>query len=187
VSLGEPLPPNPVALRYVTEPFPSYRFIPGVNPHPTRDPKGHSFGRVPHQKTPFLPHDWANNLGYLYGVDLYNAAYWWESHEAWEELWQPLVKESLDAQFLQGLIQISASFIKWHMQDELGLKKLFSLGISRLESVKTMHPQFMGIDLSSQIEIWHAHFHTVIQTGDTSINPVHDYPFLVLNHRTNQP
>ena len=29
--------------RYTATPFPSYRFIPGENPHPIDDPKGHSY------------------------------------------------------------------------------------------------------------------------------------------------
>ena len=95
------------------KPFPPYRHIPGVTPHPIRDPRGHSYGiEEVHDAEPLPPELWQQNEDYLYGVDLYNFAYWWEAHEAWEGLWHQA--EDTYRLFLQGLIQISAAFIKYH-------------------------------------------------------------------------
>ncbi|MFQ5661093.1 MAG: hypothetical protein ACE5GZ_11755 [Gammaproteobacteria bacterium] len=33
--------------RYTNRPFPSYRYVPGKAPHPTRDPDGHSYNKPP--------------------------------------------------------------------------------------------------------------------------------------------
>ena len=81
----QPKPFEPDWQRYCPQkPFPPYRHIPGVTPHPIRDPRGHSYGiEEVHDVDPLPPELWQQNEDYLYGVDLYNFAYWWEAHEAW--------------------------------------------------------------------------------------------------------
>lgn len=49
------------------------------------------------------------------GMDLYNAGQYWESHEALEEVW--LEARPDDRLFLQGLIQASAAFHKYLVQE----------------------------------------------------------------------
>ena len=79
--------------------------------------------------------DWRQTEDYLYGVDLYNFAYWWEAHEAWEGLWN---KTEDDCRlFLQGLIQISAALIKYHMRQLRGLQSLSTNGRNKLHQVLT--------------------------------------------------
>jgi Domain of unknown function (DUF309) len=65
--------------------FPPYAYLPGRNPHPVRDPTGHSYHVGP------LPVATEASLGsdaFLWGLDLFNHGYYWEAHEAWESLWQ---------------------------------------------------------------------------------------------------
>jgi hypothetical protein len=89
--------------RYLPErALPPYAFVPGVHPHPTRDPRGHSFGAA----------DQADDGTFLWGVDLYNHGYFWEAHEAWESLWRRADRDSAEAEFLQGLIQCAAACMK---------------------------------------------------------------------------
>ena len=120
-------------------PFPPYRHIPGVTPHPIRDPLGHSYEPVGEDSGPdtsdtFLPPEmWRENEDYLYGVDLYNFAYWWEAHEAWEGLWHQA--EDTYRLFLQGLIQISAAHIKYHSRMLRPLRSLFLAGREKLRQV----------------------------------------------------
>lgn len=172
--------PEPVAKRYSKTPLPPYRFIPGHNAHPTRHPQGHAFGREHVPVPEFVLKDWAANEKYLYGVDLYNAAFWWESHEAWEDVWKALDRTLPAAQFLQGLIQISAAFIKWYSDDIIGVEKLFALGIARLESVAAVTPNFMGVDLPKHLHDLRNHFHPVIFSEETHFDPLIHYPFLKL-------
>lgn len=47
--------------------------------------------------------------GFRYGVDLFNAACWWEAHEAWEALWMQAQRGSGLALLMQGLILAAAS------------------------------------------------------------------------------
>ena len=68
-------------------PFPPYSFVPGRFPHPVSDPAGHSFGAVTLAAPALDPERWAENSRYLLGIDLFNAGYYWEAHEAWESLW----------------------------------------------------------------------------------------------------
>jgi hypothetical protein len=75
------------ALRYAPEkPFPSYAFVPGRHPHPIRDPDGHSFGQEEKTLPAPIPEELAGNIHFRFGLDLFNFGYYWEAHEAWEEL-----------------------------------------------------------------------------------------------------
>ena len=131
----EPLWPE--APRYCPQiSFPSYRFVPGLNPHPSLSrgeiplssppPPSVSSGRdrsfrpvtrnkfdvtgIHSLKIP--PDQWQENEIYLFGVDLYHQGYLWESHEAWEALWHLTDKKGVEGQFFQGLIQNSAALLK---------------------------------------------------------------------------
>src|SRR5262245_31128005 len=119
----EPTPAVPGLPRYApARAFPSYRFVPGLNPHPVSDPRGHSFrGGEPEPKPPRLdPARWRESEEYLHGCDLYNHAYYWEAHEAWEGLWHLTDKSGPAGLFLQGLIQLGASHLKRHMGEPAG-------------------------------------------------------------------
>jgi len=128
--------------------FPSYRFMPGVNPHPRRDPKGHAFGKLEERPLPIPPERWSENEPYLFGIDLYHQGYLWESHEAWEALWHLTGKEDVEGQFLQGLIQNSAALLKVYQGQWEGARHLSREAHRRLEFV--VHSGtviFMGIDV----------------------------------------
>jgi len=132
--------------------FPAYAYLPGRDAHPTRDPRGHSFG-CPEEASSYLPREaWRENEDYLFGVDLYNHGYLWEAHEAWEGLWHAARHDALQASHLQGLIQCAAACLKVRMNQPRGLTRLAALGTSRLESVAREHDgPFMGVNLVSWI------------------------------------
>lgn len=128
--------------------FPSYAFLPGRDPHPTRDQRGHSFGHRTPSPGYFTPDRWSDNEEYLYGVDLYNHGFLWEAHEAWEGLWHAAKHDVDQASLLQGLIQCAAASLKIPMEQPGGLGKLSEIGTTRLESVeKCAGPRFMGLDI----------------------------------------
>lgn len=151
----EPVPPIPGLHRYSSRPFPPYRFVPGLNPHPVADPKGHSYRGGAHEPPPprVAPEQFAGDGEYLYGCDLYNFAYWWEAHEAWEGIWHLTNKQGPHGLFLQGLIQISASNLKRHMGEPEGSIKLATLGLEKLKTVRIATaaggPMYMGIDVAT--------------------------------------
>jgi hypothetical protein len=128
--------------------LPRYAFLPGRDPHPTRDARGHSFG-VEVEAAGYLASDrWRENEEYLFGVDLYNHGFLWEAHEAWESLWHKAKHDPDQAEMLQGLIQCSAASLKIPMEQPAGLRKLADAGTGRLETVAArVGPHFMGLDL----------------------------------------
>jgi hypothetical protein len=145
MTLVEPAPFDPAWARYSTRPFPPYRFVPGLNPHPRRHPKGHAYG-TPELPPPSVPAErWRDNAVYLHGIDLYNFAYWWECHEALEGLWHLTGHHGTEAQFLQGIIQVAAANLKRHSGSLVGARRLGGEAIQRLASVGRR--AFMGLEL----------------------------------------
>ena len=147
--------PDPGArVRYSARPFPPYRFVPGVHPHPTRDPHGHSFDPKPtlDRHPPWDPAEWRTLDDWLYGVDLFNAHYFWEAHEAWEGLWAAVPRDSVAGLLVQGLIQIAAALLKLHMGSEAGFVVLSTEGLDKLRHVAQQAPRFMGIEIAVVVD-----------------------------------
>ena len=95
--MTEPSPPRYAPL----EPLPPYSYVPGHGlPHPVTDPRGHSHGTVP------------GDDGWLRGIDLFNAGFSWEAHEAWESVWHELGRTSPSARFVQALIHMAGAAVK---------------------------------------------------------------------------
>lgn len=95
-------------------PFPPYAYVPrSGRPHPTSDPAGHSFGKR-HALPPALePDRWRESPAYLYGIDLFNARFYWEAHEAWETLWHAAGRRGVVADHLKALIKMAAAGVKF--------------------------------------------------------------------------
>jgi hypothetical protein len=143
--MTQPQPRDPSRLRYSERPFPAYRHVPGRTPHPHRDPQGHSYGQ-PDPRPPHLPpEEWKRNADYLYGIDLYNFAYWWECHEALEGLWHAAGRKSLQAQFLQGIIQVAAGNLKRFMGMPDVARDLTLQGLDRIRPL--LGEIYMGVDV----------------------------------------
>jgi uncharacterized protein len=130
--------------------FPPYAFLPGRDPHPTRDPAGHSFGHPEDRPAPVSPTRWRESEPYLFGVDLYNHGFFWEAHEAWESLWHAAKRDRVQALFLQGLIQCAAAWLKIAMEQPDGLARLSKLALEKLDEVaRESGGSYMGLDLDA--------------------------------------
>jgi uncharacterized protein len=68
----------------------------------------------------------------LVGIEQYNAGYYFESHETWEELW--LRSPWPFRQFLQGLIQMAAAFVHLMRHEYPGTIRLLDEAITKLEN-----------------------------------------------------
>ena len=97
--------------RYSSQAFPAYRYRAGITPHPRRDPSGHSFGKPDPGAGDWQPHEWATLEPWLYAVDLFNHAYWWEAHEQLEALWNAAGRTTPRARFVQGLLKVAAALL----------------------------------------------------------------------------
>lgn len=90
--------------------FPAYAYLPGRQPHPVRDPAGHSYRADPDHATPSILGKEAEHL--YWGMDLFNHGYYWEAHEAWEDLWFAAEHDSPFRLALKGLILLAAAGVK---------------------------------------------------------------------------
>ncbi|MGE0666485.1 MAG: DUF309 domain-containing protein [Sphingomonadales bacterium] len=130
------------------EPFPAYAFTPGRNPHPVRHPDGHSYGAEPSAPSPPDPDDWRASHDYLRGIDLFNAGYYWEAHEAWEGLWNVSGRAGAIALLLQALIALAAAGLKLRVHNELGTTAHSRRADWLLEdAIREAGPRQMGLDL----------------------------------------
>jgi hypothetical protein len=155
----DPLPFANRPVRYTDLPLPPYRFLPeSGRSHPSEDPAGYLHG-VEAEVEPLLePGRWREQRSYLYGVDLYNLAYWWEAHEAWEGLWhQARADAGHDAQqrHLRGLIQLAGAMLKQHTGRPAGAEKLAVRCQANLGVVAREHAdaagRFMGVEVEALI------------------------------------
>ena len=123
-------------------PFPPYSYVTGQFPHPTRDRLGHSFGH-PHRSVPPLePERWQASQEYLFALDLFNHGYYWEAHEAWEELWHACGRTGVVADFLKGLIKFAAAGVKVREGRSEGVRRHARRAIELLQVVQ----RAIGVD-----------------------------------------
>jgi hypothetical protein len=89
--------------RLSDRPFPPRPYRPGQSPHPRRHSAGHSVGAPEPEPGP-------DSL--RYGIDLFHAGFWWESHEQFEAAWRAAGPASAERQLLAALIQLAAAELK---------------------------------------------------------------------------
>lgn len=146
---------------------------------------GHSFISPGHVEPPVVfvaPDEWRKSEDYLLGCDLYNHAYWWEAHEAWEGLWHLPERGSVQRNFLQGLIQVAACHLKLRLGHMDGVTRLRESSEGYLRSVcETVGgAAFMGLNVGaflSGVE----RYYTIIR-GTAANHPIHRpdiYPYCV--------
>ena len=88
------------------------------------------------------PDQWYESEHYLRGVVLFNNGAFWESHEAWEEIW--LEADGVQSEFLQGLIQCAAALLKYSRNETAPALRLYHTAKNRL----TLCPDsYMGLDV----------------------------------------
>ena len=131
--------------RYTQEPFPPYRYLPFQTgmPHPRTDPEGHSYAKEEDYLSDFSTADWPTCQPYLYGIDLFNHGYWWESHEALEAVWLAAGQKTETGQFVQGLILLAAAQLKRYMQQPRGAELLTESGVNKLSLVEGI---YLGVE-----------------------------------------
>jgi hypothetical protein len=129
-----------------------------------------------------LPDAWQCSEEYLYGVDLYNHAYWWEAHEAWEGLWQLTDKGAVQGRFLQGLIQASAAHLKLWTSHSEGVKRLWpsSLGYLRFALEHAGMEPYMGVALAEFVTDLDAYFRRLLSVAPIMRCDAERFPYITL-------
>jgi predicted metal-dependent hydrolase len=102
-----------------------------------------------HQKTPRIHSAWIRPVSgdsklpdseaelFARGIEFFNTRYFFEAHEAWEEIW--LHTEPPEKTFLQGLIQVTAAFHHHSRENLRGTKSLLRAGLLKLEDFPSHH------------------------------------------------
>ncbi len=147
-SIPQPIPFDRPAQRWSRRPLPPYRHLPGITPHPVLHPEGHLFGCPEEKIEPFDPDRWRDSEDYLYGIDLFNLAYFWEAHEAWEGIWKSVPRERRPGLFLRGLIQVAAGLLKRHMGRAQGARALYRRGADKLLQSAGRQQTYCGIEVT---------------------------------------
>lgn len=133
--------------RFCSRPLPPYKHIPGQTPHPIRDPAGHSYdpSGALERDLPDLNHNAGlDHPEFLYGLDLFNAGYWWESHEVMEAFWHAAGMGTPAAHVLQAIIQCAAAHLKALTDQEEGACKLFEMAEDHIHQAEDTN---LGLDL----------------------------------------
>ena len=84
------------------------------------------------------------------GLDEYDKGEYFEAHEAWEDLWSDY--NFPDRKFVQGLIQLSVSFVHLGNGNLTGAKNLLKKCQQKFEDYNGMHRDINLLDLKSSIE-----------------------------------
>lgn len=161
-------------------PMPAYSYVPGKFPHPISDPEGHSFGQHPKELSYVDPDQWQSCKAYLHGIDLFNHGYYWESHESWEVVWNAVGREGPIADFIKGLIKLSAASVKAREGSANGVARHALRGDKLFRAVETaLSPQtsLMGLRLSKLREFAQqlaANADHVVQTSDEPVVRIHE-------------
>jgi predicted metal-dependent hydrolase len=135
-------------------PFPPYAFVPGGPwPHPIRSSQGHSFGRTP-LKVETIDRDLgARSPTFLWGIELFNAGYYWEAHEAWEALWHSYGRKGARADVVKALIKLAAAGVKVRERQEHGVRTHAARAAEQFGSARNeAGRRQLGLDLDEWIE-----------------------------------
>ncbi len=89
---------------------------------------------------------WQNSASYLYGIDLFNAGYWWECHEILEGLWLATGRETKAGHTMQAIIQCAAAHLKIALGHPIGARRLIS---HSRRHVDTAGHLYLGVDLEA--------------------------------------
>jgi uncharacterized protein len=101
--------------RLTQKPFPSYTHRPGLTTHPNK-PGGHQYNQAEPKADPLVRGSFLSHEYYRYGLDLLNHGYFWESHVAFEAIWNAHHRTGHEANALKALIKLAAAGVKAQAQ-----------------------------------------------------------------------
>lgn len=102
------------------------------------------------------------------GAALFNEGSFFEAHEVWEDAWR--VAEGDIRQFLQGLIQIAAGFVKLQRGQPKGMMMLLDHGSEKLRGLAPADRDVEIGPLLEAVAAWRAKAEQMIATGDRSFD-----------------
>lgn len=125
---------RPPLERLTARPFPASRFVPGRGPHPGRSPRDGA------------AHGVATDDDFRYGIDLYDAGFWWEAHEAWEAHWHDR-RDPHRRALAKALILLAAACLKREVGLHLASRRLARRSLDLLRNAAERAPHYLELDL----------------------------------------
>lgn len=98
---------------------------------------------------------------YLQGIELFNRCDFFESHEAWEEIWQQ--DFGPDRKFYQGLIQAAVALHHFGNGNIRGAKKVYYGSRGYLEPYR---PKHLGLNVDKFLDEMQTCFAEVIRSEE---------------------
>ena len=149
--------------------LPAYRYLRGLNSHPRRDKRGHSY-EAPRRVVEMDPAHWYESEDYLFGIDLYHQGYLWESCEVWEALQGTVDRDSLASNFLHALSLNSGAQIRAHRRNARGTRTRSQAARWRLARIRAKgfdgpEKRFMGVDVGDLIDQIRRHYSPVWESS----------------------
>jgi hypothetical protein len=135
--------------RYSRQPLPGERHLPGRTPRPREAAGSGGVGRDRKEKE-----EWAESEAFLRGTDLWNHAFFWEAHEAWEEIWRAVGRRTRAGCFLQGLILLAAAAVKREIGAAGPASRLAARGARRLREAGVVRAPFDAPGFAEAVEAW---------------------------------
>lgn len=154
--------------------LPPYTYVPGRTPHPVSDPRGHSFGLTATPVTEFDPYQPEQSPQWCEAVALFEAGYYWEAHEAWEQLWHVVGRRGPVGDCLKGLIKWAAAGVKAYEGRPEGVRRHCQRAAELLSPLTTVAP-IAGLDVAAILSRIHA-APLMDFPQDTSLTDVHPWP-----------
>lgn len=154
--------------RLTKKPLPPYAFLPGFFPHPEKE-GGHGFG-LNLNTVSLNQENYRDHQEYLYGIDLLNLGFMWESHVYFEAIWNQNLRKGQEAELLKALIKIGAAGIKFRL-------KMFDAGNGHLHRATELFQQLPSLYLG----IRGIEFLNNLQINESEIYPFNKHIILDLS------
>jgi hypothetical protein len=98
---------------------------------------------------------------YVKGIELFNTCDFFESHEAWEEIWQE--HHGPSRKFYQGLIQAAVALHHFGNGNIRGARKVYFGSRGYLEAYR---PRHLGLDVDRFLSEMEACFAEIVRSTD---------------------
>ena len=113
---------------------------------------------------------------YQEGINYFKSGDYFEAHESWEDLWSDFYLE--DRKFIQGLIQLSVSFVHLERGNINGAKSLLNKSIEKFQLFSGTHRNVNLELLLGQIKVVSLAYDKIESPTDFDWNLVPDLEIL---------
>ena len=125
-------------------PLPAQPYLPGVNARPADDFLAAAGVVIPART---MAAEAADNIGWRYGIRLFNAGCFWEAHEVLEGVWMNAAPNSRERHLVAAVIQLANGRLKQAMGRDRAASRLAGLAADHVERAYAGHAgRLMGLD-----------------------------------------